>query len=185
MIGATPSVGFVTQALRADSRTASDRRHSEWTQALRAIARRDWALLACELFARRRKRPGNLEPAFLTEVEAHLTRRPQPLRPVWPERRARAALSHRAEHVLLEEAAIARNLPTLWTHIRHPNQTPLALGTLPGRLRSRDPAARLHSRRQPSKRVNPPGANRIPGKRNTFVTFLISLLIAGISSSAG
>jgi hypothetical protein len=60
-----------------------------------------------DLLARRREGPGNLHPALLAKREAHLPRRPQALRAVGPEGRARAGLCDRAEHVLTEEAALA------------------------------------------------------------------------------
>ena len=58
----------------------------------------------------RRERPGGLAPALLAEDEAHLGRRPQAVRVIGPERRARLVELERAEAVAREEALLARDL---------------------------------------------------------------------------
>ena len=57
-----------------------------------------------------RERPGGLAAALLAEHEPHLRRRPQPVRMVGPERRARLVELEGAEAVAGEEALLARHL---------------------------------------------------------------------------
>ncbi len=59
-----------------------------------------------DLLTGRRKGPGDLKPALLTEVEAQLAGGTQPLRVIGPERRARDPVADRTEIVLSEEAAL-------------------------------------------------------------------------------
>ncbi len=65
-----------------------------------------------DLLARRGERPGDLETALLTEVEAQLTRWTQPFRMVGTESRAGHAITDGTEVTLLEEATLARHLRT-------------------------------------------------------------------------
>src|SRR4051812_5834045 len=66
------------------------------------------------------ERPGGGRPTLLAELEAQLPRRPQPLRVVGAEGRARGVLRQRAEHVAAEVALLAARLLALRARLRHP-----------------------------------------------------------------
>jgi len=110
-----------------------------------------------DLLGRRREFPGDLQPALGAEYEAQLARRPQPLGPVGPERRARAVLTHRAQPVSLKEARLTAGLlnhPASW-HYRA--DTPRSYSM-------------LNSCSQASKRTQTHRRGSIPGKRKKFTS---------------
>ena len=69
-----------------------------------------WLGVQSGLLLSARERPGGLAAALLAEHEPHLRRRPQPVRMVGPERRARLVEFEGAEAVAGEEALLARHL---------------------------------------------------------------------------
>ena len=79
---------------------------SEWIARQRLSVKRGLLLSG-------RERPRGLAPALLAEHEAQLARRPQPLRMVRPERRARLVECECAQTVAPEEAILATHLPDL------------------------------------------------------------------------
>ena len=121
----------------------------------------------CAAPARARwKRPGGLAPALLAEDEAHLRRRPQPVRVIGPERGAGLVEFQRAQAVAGEEALLARDLlrplgARRRNHCRHDLDRPLR-----SRLRHRTG----RSKRSGAGRARPV---RGPGsaKRRFFVSF--------------
>src|SRR4051812_45767007 len=97
----------------------------------------------------------------LAEGEAQLPRRPQPLRVVRAEGRARRVLRQRAEHVAAEVALLAARLLALRARLRHPWGVLLLLDQLvhDGEHRTTSepaaatplPANRIHPRRTASR----------------------------------
>jgi hypothetical protein len=108
------------------------------------------------LLGRRRERPGDLQPALGSEYEPQLARRPQPIGPVGPERRAGTVLADRAQLVALKEALLTARLLNYPTFRHSRANTPLHLDA-----RLQGPA---------SKRTSGRRRGSILGKRKKFTS---------------
>ena len=86
-----------------------------------------------DLIAGGREGPRDLLAPLLTEVEAQLAGWPEALGPVGPEGGTGAGLCDRAEHVLLEEAAVTGHFPTTHATISHRDLAPLPFRDLVAR----------------------------------------------------
>ena len=118
-----------------------------------------------DLLAGRGERPCDLQAPLLAEVEAHLAGGTQAFRTIRAEGRTWPCLCDRAQHVLVKEAALTRDLRPIPSTC-HPISTCLCLSSTPTL------AAGLLQRRRgghQSAFADVP-QSRFPETRNTFVT---------------
>ena len=107
-------------------RTISSRAGASVAPALRSSRRRPRVRVGRrpsgvqgQLLVGARKRPGNLQPAFLAEHEAELAGRAQALGVVRAIARTRPRLGYRAQKIAVKKAVLARRLADCATPVRH------------------------------------------------------------------